>query len=258
MRLQGLPRSARGSAALTPSLAGFENNHLIRALPIAIRARWASNLTRTELPVGMVLADPGETIANVVFPTTAIVSLLSTTTTNAQTEIAVVGKEGMVGIALLMGGGSTPTGAVVNTAGEGYRMDAATFRTEISRSTVVLHLLLRYTQALITQLAQTAVCNRHHSLHQQLSRLLLLILDRSPDNELNMTHGAIADTLGVRRESVTEAAQQLQRAGLIRYSRGHVSILDRHGLELTSCECYQVVKREYDRLLPQLDATPPR
>jgi CRP-like cAMP-binding protein len=258
MRLRGLPRSARGPAALTPSLVGFENNKLIRALPIAIQARWATNLTFIELPVGMVLADPGETIANVVFPTTAIVSLLNATVTNAQTEIAVVGNEGMVGIGLLLGGGSTSTGAVVNTGGEGYRMDVATFRTEIARSTVVLHLLLRYTQALITQMAQTAVCNRHHSLHQQLSRLLLLILDRSPDNELNMTHGAIADTLGVRRESVTEAAQQLQRAGLIRYTRGRVTILDRPGLELTSCECYRVVKREYDRLLSQPGPPPPR
>jgi CRP-like cAMP-binding protein len=258
MRLRGMPRTPRGSAALTASRADFEKNMLIGALPIAIQARWAPHLIFQELPVGMVLADPGETIVNVVFPTTAIVSLLNATSTDAQTEIAVVGHEGMVGIALLMGGGSTSTGAVVNTGGEGYRMDAAAFRAEIARSSVVLHLLLRYTQALITQMAQTAVCNRHHSLHQQLSRLLLLILDRSPDNELNLTHGAIADTLGVRRESVTEAAQQLQRAGLIRYTRGRLTILDRPGLELTSCECYKVVKREYDRLLPSPDPPPPR
>jgi len=244
-------------ARITTSLVGFENNKLISALPIAIQTRWAPHLSFQELPVGMVLADPGEAIANVVFPTTAIVSLLNATITNALTEIAVVGNEGMVGIALLMGGGSTSTGAVVNTAGEAYRMDAAIFRAEIARSTVVLHLLLRYTQALITQMAQTAVCNRHHTLHQQLSRLLLLILDRSADDELNMTHSAIADTLGVRRESVTEAAQQLQRAGLIRYTRGRVIILDRPGLELASCECYRVVKREYDRLLPQPGTPPP-
>ena len=251
MRLQALPRSAQESAALTAFLAGFENNQLIRALPSAIRARWAPSLTLLELPVGMVLAEPGETIAHVVFPTTAIVSLLNATTTNVLTEIAVVGNEGLVGITLLMGGESTSTGAVVNSAGEGYKMDAATFRTEIAHSTVVLHMLLRYTQALITQMAQTAVCNRHHSLHQQLSRWLLLIMDRSSDNELTMTHSEIADALGVRRESITEAAQQLQRTGLIRYTRGHVTILNRPGLELTSCECYKVVKLEYDRLLPQ-------
>jgi CRP-like cAMP-binding protein len=228
-----------------------EDNKLIRALPAAIRDRWSPNLVSVDMPVGMVLADPGEESQHVCFPTTAIVSLLNSTTLNTPTEVAVVGNEGMIGIALLMGGGSTSTGAVVNSEGQGYLMDATVFRAEVARSTVVLHLLLRFTQALITQMAQTAVCNRHHSVRQQLSRLLLLILDRSAGNELNMTHDAIANTLGVRRESVTEAAQQLQRDNLISYSRGRVTILSRPGLEVASCECYRVVQREYCRLLPQ-------
>jgi CRP-like cAMP-binding protein len=235
---------------LTSSAIGFEKNKLIGALPVAIRARWSPDLIMVDMPVGMVLADSGEEPDSVCFPTTAIVSLLNSTTLDAPTEIAVVGNEGMVGIALLMGGGSTSTAAIVNSVGQGYRMDAAIFRAEVARSTVVLHLLLRFTQALITQMAQTAVCNRHHSLRQQLSRLLLLILDRSTGNALNMTHDAIANTLGVRRESVTEVAQQLQRDSLITYTRGRVTVLNRPGLERASCECYRVVKREYDRLLP--------
>ena len=240
------------SAVLSAVPERVEANGLIRALPAVIRARWLPKLDIVDMPVGMVLAEPGKPSENVCFPTTAIVSLLNATALDTPTEIAVVGNEGMVGIALLMGGGYTSTGAVVNTRGQGYRMEGAIFRAEIARSTVVLHLLLRFTQALITQMAQTAVCNRHHSLRQQLSRLMLLILDRSVGDELYMTHEAIANTIGVRRESVTEAAQQLQRDGLIRYTRGHVKILSRSGLEFSSCECYQVVKREYDRLLPPL------
>ncbi len=232
------------------SVISLEDNKLIRALPLAIRTRWSSNLRSMDMPVGMVLADPGELSPYVCFPTTAIISLLNATTFNALTEISLVGNEGMVGIAALMGGGSASTGAVVSTRGQGFRMDSAIFRVEVARSTVVLHLLLRFTQALITQMAQTAVCNRHHSLRQQVSRLLLLVLDRSTGNELSMTHEAIANAIGVRRESVTEAAQQLQRDGLIRYTRGRLTVLDRSNLELVSCECYQVVKREYDRLLP--------
>jgi CRP-like cAMP-binding protein len=246
-----VPISITRFAVVKSSAVSIEKNRLVRALPAAIRARWSPNLIIVDMPVGTVLADPGEESDHVCFPITAIVSLLNATTLNAPTEIAVVGNEGMVGIAVLMGGGSTSTAAVVNSEGQGYRMDAAIFRAEVARSTVVLHLLLRFTQALITQMAQTAVCNRHHSLRQQLSRLLLLILDRSAGNELNMTHDAIANTLGVRRESVTEVAQQLQRDGVISYARGRVIVLTRPGLELASCECYRVVKREYDRLLPQ-------
>jgi CRP-like cAMP-binding protein len=245
------PKSV-ASAASTTSAVRFETNKLIRALPAAIRTRWSPYLSTLNMPVGMSLADPSQTAPAVWFPATAIISLLNATELHAATEIAVVGNEGMIGIASLLGGGSESLVAVVNTAGEGYRMDAAIFRKEIARSTVVLHLLLRFTQALIAQIAQTAVCNRHHSLAQQVSRLLLLLLDRSEDNKLTMTHDLIANTIGVRRESVTEAAQHLQRDGLIRYSRGHVAVVDRPRLELASCECYKVVRREYDRLLPQL------
>jgi CRP-like cAMP-binding protein len=173
----------------------------------------------------------------------------------ASAEIAVVGNEGIVGISLFMGGGSTPSRAVVQSAGEGLRLDAKTLKTESDRNGPVLHLLLRYTQALITQMAQTAVCNRHHTLDQQLCRWLLLSLDRLEGNELAMTQELIANMLGVRREGVTEAALKLQHAGLIRYARGHITVLDRAGLEKRTCECYAVVKKEYDRLLPEKLAT---
>jgi CRP-like cAMP-binding protein len=235
---------------LTYSERGFEQNRLIRALPSTIRDRWSANLTMSRMPTGMILSDPGEVSSHVCFPTTAIVSLVTGVELNGSAEIAVVGNEGMIGVASLMGGDSMSTRAVVNSPGIGYRMDAAVFRKEIARSTVVLHLMLRFTQALITQMAQTALCNRHHSLSQQVSRLLLLMMDRSRGNELTLTQGMIASMIGVRRESVTEAAQQLQRNGFIRYSRGHLLVLDRHALEQTSCVCYKVVKQEYDRLIP--------
>jgi CRP-like cAMP-binding protein len=196
-----------------------------------------------------VLYEAGGTMSHVYFPTTAIVSLLYVMEDGGSAEIAVVGKEGLVGIALFMGGDSTPSRAVVQSAGLGYRLEASVLQKEFARSGPVMALLLRYTQALITQMAQTAVCNRHHTLDQQLCRWLLLSLDRLPGNELVMTQELIANMLGVRRGGVTDAAIKLQDAGLIRYSRGRISVLDRSGLEHRSCECYAVVKREYDRLL---------
>jgi CRP-like cAMP-binding protein len=203
------------------------------------------------MQLGEVLYEAGGTLSHVYFPTTAIVSLLHVMENGASAEIAVVGNEGLLGISLFMGGESTPSRAVVQSAGEGWRMKAQTMKDEFNRAGPVLHLLLRYTQALITQMAQTAVCNRHHSLDQQLCRWLLLSLDRLQGNELVMTQELIANMLGVRRESVTEGALKLQRAGLIRYARGRITVLDREGLEQRTCECYAVVKKEYDRLLPE-------
>jgi CRP-like cAMP-binding protein len=203
-----------------------------------------------DLPLGKVLYESGVTMSHVYFPTTAIVSLLYVMENGASAEIAVVGREGLVGISLFMGGGSTPSRAVVQSAGRGFRLSAQLVKDEFDRAGPVLHLLLRYTQALITQMAQTAVCNRHHSLDQQLCRWLLLSLDRLEGSDLVMTQSLIANMLGVRREGVTEAALALQKVGLIRYSRGRITVLDRSGLEQRTCECYAVVKREYDRLLP--------
>ncbi len=202
------------------------------------------------MPLGQVIYEPGVRLTHVYFPTTAIVSLLYVMENGASAEIAVVGNEGIVGISLFMGGESTPSRGVVQSAGQGYRLKASLMLQEFIQAGPVLHLLLRYTQALITQMAQTAVCNRHHSLDQQLCRLLLLSLDRLPSNDLVMTQELIANMLGVRREGVTEAAGQLHKAGLIRYRRGHITVLDRAGLEKRTCECYAVVKNEYDRLLP--------
>ncbi|TCP19036.1 Crp/Fnr family transcriptional regulator [Simplicispira metamorpha] len=201
------------------------------------------------MPLETVLYESGAKLRHVYFPTTSIVSLLYVMENGASTEIAVVGYEGIVGISLFMGGDSTPNRAVVQSAGEGYRLPAPVMMQEFNRAGPAMHLLLRYTQALITQMSQTAVCNRHHSLDQQLCRWLLLSLDRLPSNELVMTQELIANMLGVRREGVTEAAGRLQKAGLIHYRRGHITVLDRPGLELRTCECYGVVKREYDRLL---------
>ena len=212
--------------------------------------RWLPQLETVELALGQVLYESGATMPYVYFPTDAIVSLLYVLEDGASAEIAVVGFEGLVGISIFMGGGSTPSRAVVQSAGSGYRMRADAMKLEFARSGPVMHLLLRYTQALITQMAQTAVCNRHHSLDQQLCRWLLLSLDRLSGNELVMTQELIANMLGVRREGVTEAALKLQRLGLIRYARGHITVLDRAALEGRVCECYSVVKKEYDRLLP--------
>ena len=203
-----------------------------------------------QLPLGLVLYESGRKMSHVYFPTTAIVSMLYVMENGSSAEIAVVGHEGIVGISLFMGGESTPSRGVVQSAGEGFRMKAAVIKEEFGRSHPVMHLLLRYTQALITQMAQTAVCNRHHSLDQQLCRWLLLSLDRLSTNELVMTQELIANMLGVRREGVTEAALKLQKQGVIRYVRGHITVLDRPALERSTCECYAVVRDEYKRLLP--------
>jgi CRP-like cAMP-binding protein len=220
-------------------------------LPDAEWQRWLPELERVELPLGEVLYESGATLSHVYFPSTAIISLLYVMENGASAEIAVVGNEGVVGISLFMGGDSTPSRAVVQSAGLGFRLKAQIMKDDFNRAGPVLHLMLRYTQALITQMAQTAVCNRHHSLDQQLCRWLLLSLDRLPGNELMMTQELIANMLGVRREGVTEGALKLQQDGLIRYARGHITVLDRAGLEKRSCECYAVVKKEYDRLLPE-------
>jgi CRP-like cAMP-binding protein len=226
-------------------------NRLIAALPPAEAERWLPLLESVEMPLGSVLYESGGTLSHVYFPTTSIVSLLYVMENGASAEIAVVGNEGIIGVSLFMGGESTPSRAVVQSAGSGFRLKASTMKEEFDRAGPVLHLLLRYTQALITQMAQTAVCNRHHTLDQQLCRWLLLSLDRLQGNQLVMTQELIANMLGVRREGVTEGAMKLQRAGLISYARGHITVLDRAGLEKRSCECYSVVKKEYDRLLPK-------
>lgn len=225
-------------------------NHLLAALPAAEWARWAPQFEWVEMPLGQVLYESGRALSHVYFPTNAIVSLLYVMADGASAEIAVVGRDGVVGIALFMGGGSTPSRAVVQSAGEGWRLRGPAMREAFDRSHPVMHLMLRYTQALITQMAQTAVCNRHHLLDQQLCRWLLLSMDRLMGDELVMTQELIANMLGVRREGVTEAALKLQRDGLIRYARGRITVLDRPGLEARTCECYAVVKREYNRLLP--------
>jgi CRP-like cAMP-binding protein len=228
----------------------IKNNQLLAALPEAESQRWLPHLELVTMPLGEVLYESGGTLKHVYFPTTSIVSLLYVMENGSSAEIAVVGNEGIVGISLFMGGGSTPSRALVQSAGHGFRLEAQLMKTEFDRGGPVLHLLLRYTQALITQMTQTAVCNRHHSLDQQLCRWLLLSLDRLQGSELVMTQELIANMLGVRREGVTAAALKLQAAGLIHYARGHISVLDRVGLEARTCECYAVVKREYERLLP--------
>ena len=225
-------------------------NHLLDALPAEDYNRLLPHLELVSMPLGNVLYESGNELRHVYFPTTAIVSLLYVMLDGASTEIAVVGNEGIIGVALFMGGETMPNRAVVQSAGQAYRLKGQLLKQEFNRSGKLQHLLLRYTQALLTQMAQTAVCNRHHSLDQQLCRWLLLSLDRLPSNELAMTQELIANMLGVRREGVTEAAGKLQKAGLISYHRGHITVLDRPGLESRTCECYEVVKKEYDRLLP--------
>ena len=225
-------------------------NHLLAALPAVDYERIAPHLELMPMPLGDVLYESGGEIRHVYFPTTSIVSLLYVMEDGASAEIAVVGNEGILGISLFMGGETTPSRAVVQSAGYGYRLQAQLLKDEFGRFGALLHLLLRYTQALITQMAQTAVCNRHHSIDQQLCRWLLLSLDRLASSELAMTQELIANMLGVRREGVTDAAGKLQDAGLIHYRRGRITVLDRPGLEARACECYQVVKKEMDRLLP--------
>jgi CRP-like cAMP-binding protein len=228
-------------------------NRLLAALPTEEMARWKPHLEPVTLKLGAVLCESGIQLDYVYFPTTAIVSLLYVMVDGDSAEIAVVGNEGLVGVAIFMGGETTPSRAVVQSAGRGYRISSTCLKEEFNRPPV-LHLLLRYTQALITQMAQTAVCNRHHSLDQQLCRWLLLSLDRLKGDELVMTQELISNMLGVRREGVTTTALKLQKAGLIKYARGRIHVLDRLGLEERTCECYAVVKKEYDRLLPALQA----
>lgn len=233
-----------------PALHRPQENQLLAALPPGEFRRLLPHLELVSMPLGEVLYESGNRLRHVYFPTTSIVSLLYVMEDGASAEIAVVGNEGILGIALFMGGETTPSRAIVQSAGHGYRLQAEFLKDEFNRAGPMLHLLLRYTQALITQMAQTAVCNRHHSVDQQLCRWLLMSLDRLPSNELIMTQELIANMLGVRREGVTEAAGKLQSAGLIHYRRGHITVIDRPGLEARACECYAVVKREFDRLLP--------
>ena len=226
-------------------------NHLLAALPAADYARLLPHLEQVPLVLGWALYESGSRQEYMYFPTNSIVSLLYVMEDGASAEIAVVGNEGVVGIALFMGGETTPSRAVVQSAGYAYRLKASLLKAEFERGGPLQYFLLRYTQALITQMAQTAVCNRHHAVEQQLCRWLLLSLDRLPSNELTMTQELIANMLGVRREGVTEAAGRLQAAGLIHYSRGRITVLDRPKLEGRVCECYAVVKQESDRLLPR-------
>jgi CRP-like cAMP-binding protein len=235
--------------------SAHRNNQLLEALPAPVWSRWQPQLESVQLRLGQVFYESGATLSHVYFPTTTIVSLLYVTESGESAEIAIVGNEGIVGVSLFMGGESTTSRAVVQSAGQAVRLKAQALKDEFNQSGPVLHLLLRYTQALITQMAQTAVCNRHHTLDQQLCRWLLLSLDRLRGADLVMTQELIANMLGVRREGVTESALKLQRAGLIRYARGHISVLDRAGLEKRTCECYEAVKREYARLLPNELAT---
>ena len=233
-------------------IANPKQNRLLDALLKSEYDRLAPNLEHVKLALGDVMYEPGGLLQYVYFPTTSIISLLFVMENGASAEIAVVGNEGVLGISLFMGGETTSSRAVVQSAGHAYRLKAKLLKDEFNRGGPVQRLLLRYTQALITQMAQTAVCNRHHSVEQQLCRWLLLSLDRLASDELTMTQELIANMLGVRREGVTEAAGRLQRDGIINYTRGHITVLDRQKLEKRSCECYQVVKSEFDRLLPAM------
>ncbi len=226
-------------------------NHLIAALPLDVQQRLLPNLECIHLPLGKVLYESGDNLRHAYFPADCIVSLLYVMENVGSAEISVVGNDGIIGIALFMGGDSTPSRAIVQSAGHAYRIEKRHFKTEFDRHSDMLVLLLRYTQALVTQMAQTAVCNRHHSIDQQLCRWLLLSLDRLPSDHLDMTQELIANMLGVRREGVTEAAGKLQKLGVISYRRGYITVLDRPKLEQLSCECYAVVKKETDRLLPR-------
>ncbi|SFQ04441.1 cAMP-binding domain of CRP or a regulatory subunit of cAMP-dependent protein kinases [Nitrosomonas cryotolerans] len=228
----------------------LSQNYLFKALPVHELEQLRPNLELMSLPLGTVLYESGCKLSHVYFPTTAIVSLLYITENGSSTEIAIVGNEGLIGLALFMGGETMPNTSVVQSGGFAYRMKGDLLKRAFNSSIAIRHLFLRYTQALITQMTQTAVCNRHHSIEQQLCRWLLLSFDRLSSNELIMTQELISNMLGVRREGITEAARKLQNAGLIEYHRGHITLLDRLELEHAVCECYQVVKEEYDRLLP--------
>jgi len=228
-------------------------NHLLAVLLGAELRHLLPQLERAVMPVGQVLHESGFAQNHLYFPTSAVVSLVCMTEDGATAEIAVIGNEGVAGISQILGGGTTTSQAMVQVAGEGFLLKAQTMREEFNRSAVVRGVLLRYTQALIAQMAQTAVCNRHHSVDQQFCRLLLLCLDRLPGKELVVTHESFAHMLGVRREGVTGSAGRLQKAGLISCARGHILVLDREGIEKRACECYAVVEKEYDRLLPKAE-----
>ena len=232
-----------------PSPHNPSQNHLLAALPTAEFERLSPHLQPVLLPLGQMLYEPGGQLQHAYFPTTAIVSLHYVMASGASAESAGVGNEGVVGISLFMGGETTPSSAVVQTAGHGYRLESRLLKEEFGRAGLMQRLLLRYTQALMTQMSQTAACNRHHTVEQQLCRWLLLTLDRTATNELVMTQELVANMLGVRREGITEAARRLQQAGLISYRRGHLAVLERSGLETRACECYAVVKKELARLL---------
>ncbi len=239
--------------AYTPEVKTGPNpdaNHILRALPPMERERLFPHLELVAMPLGKVLYESGAALRHIYFPTDSIVSLLYVMRDGASAEIAVVGREGAVGVSLFMGGETTPSRALVQSAGQAYRLSRTRLKQEFNRHGSLFHVLLRYTQALLTQMAQTAVCNRHHSVDQQLCRWLLLSLDRVNSSRLSMTQELIANMLGVRREGVTEAAGKLQKLGVIRYARGKITVLDRPHLECLSCECYQVVRAETDRLLP--------
>jgi len=229
-----------------------QENHLLAALPAEVQQRLFPDLEWVDMPLGKVLYESGDTMRHVYFPADCIVSLLYVMENGASAEISVVGNEGLVGVSLFMGGESTPSRAIVQSAGSAFRLPGQRLKDEFNRHTGLLLLLLRYTQSLITQMSQTAVCNRHHAIDQQLCRWLLLSLDRLKGDQLTMTQELIANMLGVRREGVTEAAGRLQRLGVIEYNRGHITVLDRPKLETLCCECYAVVKKETDRLLPDL------
>jgi len=233
------------------SIPNPRQNKLIRALPEETRLRLTANLELVSLPLGQSIYESGDTLSHVYFPTDSIISLLYVMENGSSAEIAIVGNEGMVGIAVFMGGESTPNRAVVQSAGHAYRLKSGILKLEFAKSGAFQQRLLLYTQALMTQMAQTAVCYRHHSLEQQLCRWLLLSFDRLESDQLYMTQELIANMLGVRREGVTDAAGKLQAKGVIRYSRGHITVLDRPKLQQTACECYDAVKREFERLLPQ-------
>jgi len=238
----------------------LQENHILAALPEEVRKRLYPQLELVPMPLGKVLYESGDTLRHVYFPIDCIVSLLYVMEDGASAEISVVGNEGILGVALFMGGESTPSRAIVQSAGAAFRLPGQVLKDEFNRHGALLVLMLRYTQALLTQMAQTAVCNRHHTIDQQLCRWLLLSMDRLSGNKLTMTQELIANMLGVRREGVTEAAGKLQRLGVIRYSRGQITVVDRPKLETLSCECYAVVKLETDRLMPYLPLivlTPP-
>lgn len=227
-----------------------QQNQLLAALPAEVQSRLFPHLEEVSLPLGKVLYESGDTMHYLYFPTDSIISMLYVTASGASAEISMVGNEGVVGIALFMGGDSTPSRGIVQSSGSAYRLSVQWTMNEFNLHGDMLRLMLRYTQSLITQMAQTAVCNRHHSIDQQLCRWLLLSLDRLPGNQLTITHELIASMLGVRREGITEAAGKLQRLGVIQYTRGHITVLSRPKLEQLCCECYSVVKKETDRLLP--------